>query len=83
LGLAAAYVDARPGAALGGLLMLANWPYTLIAIAPTNKRLGAVTDREAGRHSRALIVKWGKLHAVRTLLGLAATCAFLFAMVAK
>ena len=32
---------------------------------------------EAGAESRALIVKWGKLHAARTVLGLAATLGYL------
>jgi hypothetical protein len=83
LGLAAFYFEQRPAAALGGVLMLANWPYTLFVIAPTNKILDATADQDAGPHTRALIVKWGKLHAVRTLLGIAGVCAFLFASVAR
>jgi hypothetical protein len=77
LGLAAFYVDGRPMAALGGILMLANWPYTLLVIAPINRRLGAMGDGNAG--PRPLILRWGRLHAVRTLLGLAALCASLIA----
>ena len=62
---------------LGAALMLANWPYTLIAIMPTNKRLLALAP---GAHpeTRALMRSWGRLHAVRTLLGVAATFAFLW-----
>jgi hypothetical protein len=42
----------------------------------------AVTDRtEAGPHSRALIIKWGQLHMVRTALGAAAVVALLMATV--
>jgi hypothetical protein len=77
LGLAAFYVEQRPLAALGGILILANWPYTLLAIAPTNRVIGAMADGRAG--PRPLIRRWGRLHAVRTLLGVAALCAFLLA----
>ena len=79
LGLAAGFLDHSIAAALGGVLMLANWPYTLIVIQPTNKRLGATADEQAGPETRATIVRWGRLHAVRTMLGVAATFAFLLA----
>ena len=62
---------------VGGLLMLANWPFTLLVIKPVNDRLMA-TDA-AGPDSRAMIVRWGSLHAARTALGSAATLAFLWA----
>jgi hypothetical protein len=64
---------------IGGLLMLANWPYTLLAIMPTNARLMATNPDAAGEDTRALIVKWERLHMVRTLLGAAAVVAFLLA----
>lgn len=63
--------------AVGGLLMLANLPMTLIGIMPTNSKLMAT--QTATIESRNLIVKWGALHAVRTCLGFAGTCAFLLA----
>lgn len=43
LGLSAFYFDRQLAAALGGVLMLANWPYTLIVMAATNKTLGATS----------------------------------------
>ena len=61
----------------GGVLMLANWPYTLIGIMPTNRRLLA-TD-EADAETRRLITNWGQLHMVRTGLGALATLVFLWA----
>jgi len=64
---------------VGAVLILANWPYTLIGIMPTNNRLKAVAESDAGPTSRALLVSWGRLHAVRTVLGLAATLAYLWA----
>jgi hypothetical protein len=62
---------------LGALLMVANWPYTLLVIMPTNNRLAAMS--EAAPECRALIETWGRLHAVRTALGIAATASFLWA----
>jgi hypothetical protein len=58
-------------------LMLANWPYTLLVMLPTNKRLAAWPAEGANSESRALVVSWGRMHAVRTALGLAATAIYL------
>lgn len=63
----------------GALVLVANWPYTLLAIMPTNHLLNAIPVNEAGPKSRALIVKWGGLHAVRSLLGGTAMLIFLVA----
>ena len=79
LGLAAFYFEQRPAAALGGVLLLANWPYTLLVMASTNKALAATADQDAGPATRARIVAWGKLHAVRTGLGIAGAGAFICA----
>ncbi len=65
--------------AVGAVLILSNWPYTLLGIMPTNHRLEAIPNEQADAHSRALIVKWGGLHAVRTTLGCAAVGAYLWA----
>jgi hypothetical protein len=61
--------------AAGGVLMLANWPVTLFVIMPTNKRLMATEI--GGPESRVMIVTWGRLHAIRTALGFAASITFL------
>ena len=63
----------------GAALLIANWPYTLIAIMPTNNKLMATPLEQAGPESRALSERWGRLHAVRTALGAFATAAFLWA----
>ena len=66
---------------IGAVILIANWPYTLIRIMPTNKKLTSTAPVSAGPESRALIEKWGWLHGVRTALGFAATIAFLVASV--
>ena len=53
----------------GAVLLIADWPYTLIGIMPTNKRLMTMRAEEAGPESRALMEDWGRLHTVRTVLG--------------
>jgi hypothetical protein len=64
---------------VGALLLLANWPWTLIAIRPTNAALKAAEPEAAGEDTRALLVRWGRLHAVRTGLGVASVLVFLWA----
>jgi len=65
---------------VGASLILANWPYTIIGIMPTNNKLKAITESDAGPTSRALLERWGRLHAVRTALGTAAALAYLWAL---
>ncbi len=64
---------------VGAFVLLANWPFTLIVIMPVNDRLKATALADAGPQTRALIEKWGGLHAVRTILGAAATLILLWA----
>jgi hypothetical protein len=63
----------------GAIALVAPWPWTLLAIRPTNNELLAIEEANAGPRSRALIEKWGRLHAVRTGLGFIATILFLWA----
>ena len=79
LGLMAWWQTSHPGFLIGGIAMIAPWPWTLIGIKPTNDALLASELDNAGSQSRALIVKWGALHAVRTALGTIAIVAFLWA----
>ena len=65
---------------VGGALIFANWPYTVFVILPVNKRLEKMPAEAAVNETRALIKKWGDLHAVRAALGLAATLVFLWAL---
>src|SRR5215472_5845213 len=61
---------------LGALLIFANWPYTLLVIRPVNKRIEATAADQVGAETRALVLRWGALHAGRSLLGVAATLAY-------
>jgi hypothetical protein len=65
---------------VGAALIFANWPYTVFVILPVNKRLEKMPAEAAVNETRALIKKWGDLHAVRAALGLAATLVFLWAL---
>jgi hypothetical protein len=81
LGILAWWQVAHAGFLIGAILIIAPWPWTLIVIRPTNDALLATEPDKAGPQSRALIVKWGSIHAVRTLLGGLATAAFFWACV--
>jgi len=65
----------------GALTLLANWPYTLLVILPTNTQLLATPVSAASAETRKLIVRWARLHGVRTALGVGATALFFFASI--
>ncbi len=53
---------------VGGLLLGAVIPFTLLVILPTNKRLlDPGLDRRSAE-AAALLERWGRLHAVRSVL---------------
>ena len=60
------------GAALLGSVV----PFTFVAIMPTNHRLLEPGRDLASNETRALLEKWGKLHAVRSLLSLLASIVY-------
>jgi len=67
---------------VGGILLGAVVPFTLVFIFPTNNR---ILDPSLDRNSevaRTLLKRWGRLHAVRTTLSLAALLILLAAMAA-
>lgn len=64
----------------GSLLLFLSVPFTLIVIFPTNhKLLDPGLDRSSPEAQR-LLVRWGRLHAVRTVLGLGAFVVFVLAI---
>lgn len=80
LGFAAWWLTGRLAFAIGSGLMIANIPWTLFGIMPTNNMLMQTELTAAGPESRALIIKWNGLHAVRSGLGIFATLACLLAL---
>ena len=80
-GLASWYVDGGAAWIVGSVVLLANWPVTVLVIFPVNKRLQATRPEDADAESRRLLVQWGGLHAIRSALGLAAALIFAGAIV--
>jgi hypothetical protein len=72
------WIDRRLAWLIGGFLLLTIIPFTLLVILPTNKRLESqeldLRSEEAGR----LLRRWGRLHAVRSILSVLAFVIFLF-----
>jgi len=64
---------------LGAVVLLANWPFTIFGIMPTNSRLMAIDPSTATPEVRQFVETWGYLHAVRSALGVVATLIFLAA----
>ena len=54
---------------LGGTLLGLVIPFTLIVILPTNKRLLDPRLDRGSAEAAALLERWGKLHAVRSVAG--------------
>jgi|SRR5579863_1040650 len=81
LGLLAWLQSPHAGFLIGAAAIVAPWPWTLIVIKPTNDALLASDPEKAGPQTRALIVRWGAVHGVRTALAAIAIAAFLWACV--
>jgi hypothetical protein len=63
---------------VGGIVLGSVIPFTLIVILPTNKRLlSPELDRRSAEAER-LLARWGRLHAVRSVLSGVALLLFLY-----
>jgi hypothetical protein len=80
LGIAAFFASYDWRWLFGGAVIVANWPYTLLVIMPTNNKLMAVAPEAAGPEARRTVEYWAALHAGRGALGAAATLIFLWAL---
>ncbi|MCA1444451.1 DUF1772 domain-containing protein [Ensifer sp. IC4062] len=79
LGAAAWWQVNNPLWGLGAAVIILNWPYTLLFVMPINRRLEATRPEEAGDETRALLTRWGKLHAGRSALGAVAAAIYFIA----
>jgi len=64
---------------LGAGVLLVNWPYTMVVMMPTNRRLMNTPPGAATAETRRMIGRWGLFHAGRSALGPAAALIFLLA----
>jgi len=63
---------------VGGVVLGAVIPFTLIVILPTNKQLLSPTLDRPSPLTGQLLARWGRLHAVRSLLSGLALLLFLY-----
>src|SRR5262249_51495981 len=63
---------------IGASLLLIPIPYTLVFIFPINKRLIATDPQNGSGLELNLLMRWGRLHILRSLSGLASFLIFVF-----
>ena len=63
---------------IGGGLLVSVIPFTALAILPTNKQLLNPATTDDPDLAERLLTRWGRLHAVRSVLSLASLLLFLF-----
>ena len=80
-GLCAWLLESGVGWLLGSFFILAVVPVTLVIIFPTNKQLLAPGRDLDSSDTRKLLVKWGRLHAIRSALSIIASAIFVWLMV--
>ena len=74
-------LEGELGWLVAAVLIGAVVPFTFIAIMPTNRRLLALDAERYADEVRTLLARWGRLHAVRTLLSLCATALYAWLVV--
>jgi hypothetical protein len=65
--------------AIGALIIILNWPYTLFAMSPLNNQILTLAPRDIGA-ARVLVRQWGLLEYGQTALGLVASAVYLWAL---
>ena len=68
---------------VAGVLLGSVIPFTLIVILPTNKRLLSPTLDKRSIQSERLLARWGRLHAVRSVLSGVALLLFLYLAIVR
>src|SRR4030095_9738576 len=77
-GIAAWLLGAGSGWLVAALIVGAVVPFTFAVIMPTNNRLLATGRDLDSSETRALLVRWGRLHTVRTALSLVGAAIYLW-----
>jgi hypothetical protein len=80
-GLAACILGAGIAWLAGAVFIFAVVPVTFIVIFPTNNRLLAPGRDPGSPETRQLLIKWGRLHAIRSALSLVASAIFVWQLV--
>jgi uncharacterized membrane protein len=62
---------------VGGVLLVLVIPFTALVILPTNKKLLDPATANDLNLAEKLLIRWGRLHAVRSVLSLASLLTFL------
>lgn len=66
---------------VGALLIFAVIPFTLTAVRPVTQKLLDPGLERGSEEARRLLEKWGKLHAVRSILGLLTSTTFVCSVI--
>ena len=82
-GVSSAWLLGDAWVALGAILLGGVVPFTLLVILPTNKQLVDPALEPHGERASLLLVRWGRLHAVRSLSSTAAFLIFLVRLTAR
>jgi hypothetical protein len=78
-GLSAFYETNDARFAIGALIAVVSWPYSLYVMGPVNNQIIALAPKDVGA-ARALVWQWGVLEYGQTAIALAAAAAFLWAL---
>jgi hypothetical protein len=68
---------------IAGVLLGSVIPFTLIVILPTNKQLLSPTLDRCSAEAERLLTRWGRLHAVRSVLSGLALLLFLYLLILR
>jgi uncharacterized membrane protein len=79
--LAAWFTGASAMWLIGAVLIFAVVPFTLLVIMPTNRKLLDPAIDGSSDTVHRLLERWGRLHAVRSVLALASSIVFLASLV--
>ena len=82
-GLWSAWVLGDAWVGIGALLLGAVVPFTLVVILPTNKQLLDPSLEPSDVRTTTLLIRWGRLHAVRSVLSSVAFVIYLLQLGAR